>query len=113
MKIKALSMQQANENYKSIKSQFKKVKVKSISYSNAYIGSQLYVLIGENNKILYVGETGTSLYNRIRGDGSGSHYNKAWFKYVRIVSFMKLPNNKFIRRKWGNELSIVLKPVYN
>jgi len=113
MSIEELSILQAKENYRLIEGHLKSVQIASITYSDPYAGSQLYVLQDAENQTLYVGETGKSLYARIKGNGNSSHCKKPWFTDVDTVLFIELPDNKFIRRKWENEVSIVLEPLHN
>ncbi len=53
-------------------------------------GSFIYVAY-ENNQVLYVGETSTSVKRRFIVDGSGSHKqkNSDWYQRMTSISFIK------------------------
>jgi hypothetical protein len=112
MDIEKFSVKQAESNYECIKGSFIEVDKESVTYQNRFEGSYIYILINSKQDVLYVGETGASLYARIKGNGSGAHSKKEWFEEVQIIRYLNFPNNQYIRRKWENEITIVLKPKY-
>jgi hypothetical protein len=80
--------------------------------------SSLYVAYA-GDRVLYVGETSTTIRNRFIGDGSGSHRDKRedrnWYSemtHVRYVSFdaAELPEKH--RKLFEQALAIQLKPEF-
>lgn len=78
--------------------------------------SSVYILYSNTDEVLYVGETGTSIKNRLCGDGSGSHDKKSWFSEVSYLQYYestsKTPLTKQERKLLEQAFSIVLKPKY-
>lgn len=62
-------------------------------------GSFIYFLYSDNDNILYIGETGTSVKSRLFGDGSGAHCIKSWFIEVKKVKYYKDENMNLKARK--------------
>ena len=113
MDIKNHSMEQAKKNYSLIEDSMDIIDIKRVNSQNKIEGSSIYILLDADKEAFYGGETGASLYARIKGNGNASHCKKEWFDNVKYISYHDMPNDKFIRRKWENEVSLVLKPKYN
>lgn len=62
-------------------------------------GSFIYFLYDDNGKLLYIGETGVSVKNRMFLDGTGAHNKKSWFKNVKEVRYYQDNNMDFDTRK--------------
>ncbi len=77
-------------------------------------GAFVYVVYGEDC-VLYVGETGTSLKNRMFNHGSGAHKNRPWFEDAIYVKYLKM-NPSVLDTKHRilieQALSIHLNPLY-
>lgn len=56
----------------------------------------IYFVFNKNNKIIYVGYIGsgasTSLYDRFKGHGLGSHYKQCWFMDIAYIKYLNLPD---------------------
>lgn len=77
-------------------------------------GKYIYVLKDINDKILYVGETQTSVKNRCIGDGSGAHKNKNWYGNVSSIDYYNAKNLTLRQRKLiERALIIKLEPQHN
>lgn len=50
-------------------------------------GSFIYFLFNKNDDVIYIGESGQSVKNRLYTDGNGSHCQKDWFKEVEYVRY--------------------------
>lgn len=85
---------------------------KSPEYSNK--SSYIYFLYSQDDKLIYIGETGQKLKNRLFSDGSGAHKNKKWFKDIAYLKYYKNDNMDDYTRK-AIERLLILKfdPKYN
>ncbi len=56
----------------------------------------IYFLFNKNDQVIYVGhikdQKSTSLYDRIKGHGSGSHSNSYWYTEVEKGKFLRFNN---------------------
>ncbi|MGY0372307.1 GIY-YIG nuclease family protein [Clostridium sp. JNZ J1-5] len=77
-------------------------------------GSFIYFLYDKNNEIIYIGESGQTIKNRLYTDGSGSHCNKEWFNEVKSLKYYKNNEMDFNSRKLI-ERALIKKynPKYN
>lgn len=71
-------------------------------------GSFIYYIYDKLNNIIYIGETGTSIKNRLFNDGSGAHKLKYWFKYADYVRYFK-DNNMTADERKLIERALILK----
>ncbi|MGE4282800.1 MAG: GIY-YIG nuclease family protein [Clostridia bacterium] len=98
---------------------FEEISVKTIDL-RSYVtnelnkkGSIIYILKDKYNDILYIGETGQSINNRLQKDGNGSHKYKEWFNDVVIVDIY-YGNWDIAERKMVEQAFIfMLCPRYN
>lgn len=77
-------------------------------------GSYIYFLYNDLNEIIYIGESGVSVKNRIYGDGTGAHCKKEWFYQVDKLKYYIDKSNYCNYRKLL-ERALILKhnPKYN
>ncbi|OCL26602.1 hypothetical protein U472_11500 [Orenia metallireducens] len=78
-------------------------------------GSFVYLLYDKNDKLLYVGETGTSIRKRLKGHGGGSHKGKPWYKRIKTIKYYKGDAKVFDekKRKFVEQaFSIALNPEF-
>lgn len=89
-----------------------------IGHEGAKKGSFVYLLYDKNDKLLYVGETGTTIKNRLKADGSGAHFvkNRKMFDETSYIKYLKTIKNDALspmeRKMIEQALTIHLKPKY-
>ncbi|WP_445669314.1 GIY-YIG nuclease family protein [Paenibacillus sp. FSL R7-0204] len=89
-----------------------------LGHEGAKKGSFIYLLYDVNDNLLYVGETGTHLKNRLYRDGSGSHYitNRTMYDETKYVEYIRTEKEDALtpmeRKMIEQALSIYLKPKY-
>lgn len=77
-------------------------------------GSAIYFLYNDQNEIIYIGETGTSVKHRLYTDGSGAHCRKDWFTEVKRLRYYKDSKMGDESRKTIERALIQkYKPTYN
>lgn len=80
-------------------------------------GSFIYYIYDKFNNIIYIGETGTSIKNRLFNHGLGAHKSKDWFKYASYIRYFKDNNMTFDERKLIERVLILkyrqTKKLYN
>ena len=52
-------------------------------------GNFIYYIYNEKDELIYIGETGTSVKNRLFNHGSGAHKNKQWFRQAEYIKYYK------------------------
>ncbi|WP_394897806.1 GIY-YIG nuclease family protein [Clostridium butyricum] len=77
-------------------------------------GSFIYFLYDSSDEVIYIGETGQTVKNRLYIDGSGAHCNKVWFKEVVKLKYYSDTGMDFNSRKvLERALISKYKPKYN
>lgn len=77
-------------------------------------GKYIYVFKDKQGQILYVGETEKGVKSRCKGDGSGCHNEKEWYKQVETIDYYDVANlSKAERKLLEMALIIKLNPVHN
>lgn len=77
-------------------------------------GFFLYLFYDNNDKLLYVGETGDSIKKRIKGHGSGAHNKKIWYNNISYVKYLKDDKlNLYERKLLESAFIIEMNPIYN
>ena len=71
-------------------------------------GSFIYYIYDKFNNIIYIGETGTSIKNRLFNHGSGAHKSKYWFKHASYIRYFK-DNNMTVDERKLIERALILK----
>lgn len=113
----------AKNIYKNLESQLKKVDKnllinsdgrKKNGHEGTKKGSFIYLLYDQNDLLLYVGETGTTIKNRLKADGDGSHFKKSpeMYNEVSYVKYIKGTFSPMERKMIEQALTIYLKPKY-
>jgi len=89
---------------------------KSNSHEGAKKGSFIYFLLDNNKEILYIGETGDSLKDRLKGHGNGAHDKKSWFNQVKYIKYFKVNESEMdwkFRLVIESILVMKFQPKYN
>jgi hypothetical protein len=77
-------------------------------------GSYIYFLYDSSGEIIYIGETGKSVKNRLYSDGSGAHCNKEWFnKVVKLKYYNNAKMDYNTRKLLERALISKYNPKYN
>jgi hypothetical protein len=77
-------------------------------------GSYIYCLFNTDNEVIYIGETGQKLKNRLFSDGNGAHKGKAWLHEVEYVKYYKDKNMNNDTRKLIERILILnMRKKYN
>lgn len=89
-----------------------------LGHEGAKKGSFIYLLYDENDVLLYVGETGTTIKKRLKADGSGAHYvtNRTMYDETSYIKYLKTTKGDALspmeRKMIEQALTIYLKPKY-
>ncbi|MGF3104083.1 GIY-YIG nuclease family protein [Rossellomorea sp. DUT-2] len=81
-------------------------------------GSFIYLLYDSHDRLLYVGETGTSIKKRLISDGSGAHRstNPELYKQIKYIKYFKSSEDNLLnsmeRKMIEQATTIYLKPKY-
>lgn len=87
-------------------------------HEGAKKGSFVYLLYSDNDELLYVGETGTTIKKRLKSDGSGAHLktNPLMFAATKYILYYKSKGDTALspmeRKMIEQALTIFLRPKY-
>ncbi len=125
--IKNAVYNHSKDVYKSIESLLKRADRDDIANANGALklghegakkGSFIYLLFDENDYLLYVGETGTSIKKRLIGDGGGAHIfnNRLMYDETRYIKYLRTDKKDTLspmeRKMIEQAITIYLKPKY-